>query len=158
MSWFPWTHWGPDKMAVISQMTFSRAFSWMKMFAFRLNWNQIMAWCWWGNKPMSEPMMIRLQTRMRVTRLQWVEMSVNGVPRFWSGKLPWILCHYVSPHSLLSITCSNHLCCRIGYKVSKQYLLNYTIYEIWTVYWLVWHGILWGYHSTNNKDGANTKH
>ena len=30
------THWGRDKMAVISQTTFSNAFSWMKMYEFRL--------------------------------------------------------------------------------------------------------------------------
>ena len=35
------THWGPDKMAVIFQTTFSNAFSWMKMNEFRLrfHWN-----------------------------------------------------------------------------------------------------------------------
>ena len=35
------THWGRDKMDAISQTTFSSAFSWMKMFEFRLNfhWN-----------------------------------------------------------------------------------------------------------------------
>ena len=32
----PVTHWGRDKMAVISQTTFSNAFSWMKMYDFRL--------------------------------------------------------------------------------------------------------------------------
>ena len=31
------THWGRGKMDAISQTTFSRAFSWMKMFEFRLN-------------------------------------------------------------------------------------------------------------------------
>ena len=30
------THWGRDKMDVISQTTFSSTFSWMKMFEFRL--------------------------------------------------------------------------------------------------------------------------
>ena len=30
------THWGRDKMAAISQTTFSNAFSWMKMYEFRL--------------------------------------------------------------------------------------------------------------------------
>ena len=30
------THWGRDKMDAISQTTFSSAFSWMKMFEFRL--------------------------------------------------------------------------------------------------------------------------
>ena len=35
------THWGRDKMDAISQTTFSRAFSWMKIFEFRLkfHWN-----------------------------------------------------------------------------------------------------------------------
>ena len=35
------THWGRDKMAAISQTTFSNAFSWMKMHEFRLrfHWN-----------------------------------------------------------------------------------------------------------------------
>ena len=33
------THWGRDKMAAISQTTFSRAFSWMKMFEFRLKFH-----------------------------------------------------------------------------------------------------------------------
>ena len=31
-----WTHWGRDKMDAISQTIFSSAFSWMKMFEFRL--------------------------------------------------------------------------------------------------------------------------
>ena len=30
------THWGRDKMAAVSQTMFSNAFSWMKMFEFRL--------------------------------------------------------------------------------------------------------------------------
>ena len=33
------THWGRDKMAAISQTTFSNAFSWMKMFKFRLRFH-----------------------------------------------------------------------------------------------------------------------
>ena len=35
------THWGRDKMDAISQTTFSNAFSWMKMFVYRLkfHWN-----------------------------------------------------------------------------------------------------------------------
>ena len=34
--WTHWlTHWGRDKMAAIFQMTFSNAFSWMKMYEFR---------------------------------------------------------------------------------------------------------------------------
>ena len=68
------THWGPDKMAAISQ-TFSNAFSWMKMleFWFKFHWSlflrfeltilhtalvQIMAWRWLGDKPLSEPTMV----------------------------------------------------------------------------------------------------
>ena len=33
------THWGRDKMDAISQTTFSSAFSWMKMFEFRLKFH-----------------------------------------------------------------------------------------------------------------------
>ena len=33
------THWGRDKMDAISQATFSSAFSWMKMFEFRLKFH-----------------------------------------------------------------------------------------------------------------------
>ena len=38
------THWGRDKMDAISQTTFSNAFSWMKMFEFRLkfHWNMFL--------------------------------------------------------------------------------------------------------------------
>ena len=36
-SWL--THWGPDKMAAISQTTFSNVFSWMKMYEFRLRFH-----------------------------------------------------------------------------------------------------------------------
>ena len=33
---------------------------------------QIMAWCRPGDKPLSEPMMVRLQTHICITRPQWV--------------------------------------------------------------------------------------
>ena len=33
------THWGQDKMAAISQTAFSNAFSWMKMYEFRLKFH-----------------------------------------------------------------------------------------------------------------------
>ena len=33
------THWGRDKMATIFQTTFSNAFSWMKMYEFRLRFH-----------------------------------------------------------------------------------------------------------------------
>ena len=33
------THWGRDKMDAISHMTYSSAFSWMKMLEFRLNFH-----------------------------------------------------------------------------------------------------------------------
>ena len=35
----PSTHWGPDKMAAISQTTLSITFSWMKMLELRLNFH-----------------------------------------------------------------------------------------------------------------------
>ena len=74
-----WTHlistyWDRDKIAAISQTTFSNVFSWMKMFEFWLKISlkflpkgpidkmaalvQIMAWRRTGDKPLSEPMMV----------------------------------------------------------------------------------------------------
>ena len=66
-------HWGLDKMVAISQMMFSNAFSWRKTFEFQIifHWNMFIgsnwqnaifggekAWCWTGDKPFSEPMMV----------------------------------------------------------------------------------------------------
>ena len=75
-------------MATILQTTFSEPFSWMKVYKFQLifHWSfvpkgpinnipalvQIMAWHWPGDKPFSEPMMVRLLTHICVTRPQWV--------------------------------------------------------------------------------------
>ena len=82
------THWGRDKMDAISQTTFSIAFSWMRMFEFRLRLLkfvpkgpindipalvQIMAWRRLGDKPLSESMMVSLPTHVCVTRPQWVK-------------------------------------------------------------------------------------
>ena len=92
------THWGWD----IFQTTFSNAFSFMKMFQFRLRfhwsllfslknkpqWNlnrglinnipalvQIMAWRRPGDKPLFEPMVVSLLTHICVTRPQWVKVT-----------------------------------------------------------------------------------
>ena len=83
------THWGLDKMAAIFSTTYSNAFSWMKMYEFGIKISlkfvpkgpisnipalvQIMAWHWPGNKPLSEPMMVRLLTYICVTWPQWVK-------------------------------------------------------------------------------------
>ena len=37
--WLSLTHWGRDKMAAISQTIFSNAFSWIKMYEFRLSFH-----------------------------------------------------------------------------------------------------------------------
>ena len=36
-----------------------------------------MAWCWPGDKPLSEPMMVSLLTHICVTRPQWVNITIN---------------------------------------------------------------------------------
>ena len=68
------THWGQDKMAVIFRTIFSNAFSWMKMYEFRLN-------CHW-----------RFFLRVHLTIFQqWFRpgggtpyvMGDTYVPRFW---------------------------------------------------------------------------
>ena len=68
----------PKQLAAILGATLSNAFSWMKIYEFQLqfhwnlflwvqittfqHWFQIMAWHQPGNKPLSEPMMVRLTT------------------------------------------------------------------------------------------------
>ena len=84
----PLTHWDQAKIAATSQ-TFSNVFSSIKMDECRyiFHWNlgqinnipalvQIMAWCRSGNKPLSEPMMVRLPTHIYATMPYWV----NSVP------------------------------------------------------------------------------
>ena len=106
------THWGRDKMNAISQTTFSSAFSWMKIFEFRLkfHWSffpkgsinipalvQIMAWRRSGDKPLSEPMMVNLPTHICVTRPQWVKKPSSGPQNccwdacIWCAIIKWIL-------------------------------------------------------------------
>ena len=84
------THWVRNKMGVIFQTTFWNVFSWMKIYQFQLrcHWGlflrpinnipalvQIMAWHRPGNKPLPEPMMVRLPTHICVTRPQWVKFK-----------------------------------------------------------------------------------
>ena len=71
------THWGRDKMAAIFPTTFSTTFSWMKKFELLTIDNipalvLIMAWRRPGDKPLSEPMLVRSPTHTCVTRPQWV--------------------------------------------------------------------------------------
>ena len=94
------THWGRDKMASISQTTFSSEFFLMKTFDFQLKkfvpkrlFNnipalvQIMAWHRSGDKALSVPMMVSLPMHICITRPQWVtsmgpgRCGTNYIPR-----------------------------------------------------------------------------
>ena len=90
MGIFGLTHWNRAKIDAILQTTFSNGFSWMKMYEFRLtfHWSgprgpinniptlvQIMAWRRPGDKPLSEPMMVRSPTHICVTELNWVKLD-----------------------------------------------------------------------------------
>ena len=76
------THWGRDKMAVIFHTTFSNENVWIPIkismkFVPKGPINNIptlvpiMTRCRPGNKPLSEPMMVRLPTHICVSRPQW---------------------------------------------------------------------------------------
>ena len=99
------THWGRDKMAAIFQTTFSNGFSWMKMYEFRLTfrWSlvQVMAWRRPGDKPLSEPMMVRLLTHL------YASLGLNGIrvndmvisscqSCYWSLSCKLLKCHLLS--------------------------------------------------------------
>ena len=78
----------PRKMAAISKTTVSNTFSWMKMYEFQISLKfvpqgpisnipaliQKMARRQSGDKPLSEPMMVRLLTHICITQPQWVKM------------------------------------------------------------------------------------
>ena len=79
------TYWGHDKTANVLQATFSIAFSWMKMYKFRLRFPRSvfprvklamfqhwLAWRRSDDKPLSETMMVSLLTHICVTRPQRV--------------------------------------------------------------------------------------
>ena len=80
-------------MAAISQTTLSNAYSWMKMLEIWLIFHQslflrfqsidnipalveIMAWRRPGDKPLSEPVIVRLLMHICVSRLQWVKVVI----------------------------------------------------------------------------------
>ena len=83
------THWGGDKWPTIFQMTFSNGFSWNENVWIAINISlkfvprglinyiptlvQVMAWRRPGDKPLSEPMMVRLPMHICVTRPQWIK-------------------------------------------------------------------------------------
>ena len=97
------THWGRDKMAAISQTTFSNAFSSMKMFEFRLQFQwlkfvpkvpinnipelvQIIAWRQPGDKPLSEQMLVGSLTHIFAIRPQWVkQFDCSGPYSYMDG-------------------------------------------------------------------------
>ena len=105
----PLTHWCWGKMAGIFQMIFSNAFSSIKLYECRLgfHWSfflkkpiQIMAWCWLGDKSLSEPMMVSLLMHICITRPQWVKrihrvdrMDVLSICVFLdcTNFIPWCL-------------------------------------------------------------------
>ena len=90
------SYWGRDKMAAMFQTTFSNGFSWKKMFEFWLKFHrslfprvqltnipalvQIMAWRRPGDKPLYEPMLVKLPTHICVTRPQWVIKWDHVIP------------------------------------------------------------------------------
>ena len=108
------THWGRDKMDAVFQAAFPNTFTSTKMLEFRLkfHWSftesplnnipaliQIKTWHRPGDRPLSEPMMVILRTKICVTRLQWVNwrqhwlhMSQDVSNRFntlWSSDAIW---------------------------------------------------------------------
>ena len=96
---------------VIFQTTFSNTFSWMEIYEFRWQfwWSlflrvqlaivqhlvHIMAWCKPDDKPLSEPMMVRISTNICVTCPQWVnKLRPQQIDyRFADDNLRCILLH-----------------------------------------------------------------
>ena len=105
----PLTHWGRNKMDAISQTTFYFKCIFLNEHVWipnkislkivpkgPINNNaalvQVMAWRRLGDKPLSEPMMLRLPTHICVTRPQWVK------ERFDSTRTPLISFQVLCSH------------------------------------------------------------
>ena len=95
------THWGRDKMAANLQTTLSKAFSWMKVFEFRLKFHwglflrvqlsifQLWFRQWLGaDQAPPEPMVVSVLTHICVTRPQWVKGLANLAFTNFSSKTP----------------------------------------------------------------------
>ena len=104
------THWGWNKMAAISQTTFSNAFSWNENVWIAINISpkfvhkgqinnipalvQIMAWRRSGDKPLSEPMMAYLND---VYMRHSASMSLHTFQTHfvkWKMFIFWLKCHW----------------------------------------------------------------
>ena len=124
-------HWGRDKMSAISQTTFSNAFSWMKMYGFRLrfhlslfeltiyqNWFRI----WLGTDQAISHFLNqwwpRLPTHTSVTRPQWINdmhclLTQTRYPGFFYMSIRfWV----IWSHSYLSSRFWLSLCQVVGYR------------------------------------------
>ena len=102
-------HWGRGQMAAILQMTFSKAFSWIKIFEFQLKFH----WClfqsvqliisqywfrWWlGAKPLPEPIMTSPDAFIYITRLQYNNGNLLRCNFYKLSMMTSILCHVRAP-------------------------------------------------------------
>ena len=129
-------------MDAISQTPSSSAFSWMKMFEFRLKfqWSpkgpinnipalvKIMAWRRSGDKPLSEPVMVRLRTQICITRPQWVNIWYLYTCRDcgnWLTSAIWYMSNKIISWSVSFNICTR-FCCRVISSVLSVF--------IWLIY------------------------
>ena len=64
---------------------------------------QIMAWRQQGDKPLSEPMMVRLSKHKCVPQPQWVKESISSLLMSWRCKEPGHQLPWPSSHSIFQI-------------------------------------------------------
>ena len=71
---------------------------------------QMMAWHWPGDKPLSEPIMVRLPTHICVTRPQWVKMFELKYIRLENNQEIFYKCIMIYVHRLSSFSYSDEKC------------------------------------------------
>ena len=145
------TVWALNKMAAISQKTFSNAFSLRNIFvfAFLFNWNllpgvsidnrsalvQVMAWRRRGDKPLPETMM-----HIHITRLQWVKL-LYGTVSSCSVMVNKKLLQSFLPQSTSLIEFTDMLEIHVSHAVLDCF--NTTKHgDTWTYLFTWWHGNL----------------
>ena len=130
------TYWGRDKMAVVSQTILSNAFSWMKMhewISLKISLKlvpkgpinnipalvQVMAWRRPGEKPLTEPMVVKLQT------LGLNELITNHYHQVLNGCPQWTQITASKGTVTLNIT-KPHIAHSVGISPQKIYSKYFT--------------------------------
>ena len=128
-NWAPLVHWDNDKMADISQMTFSNAFPWNQSFVFWYQWWLIVYWTLWNkfqsnfnrNKTFS---LIKLHLEMLFAKWCPFCLALFVLTTFCTGNL---IVHLLKPESCPDANFRDHF---VYAPANERWRYNVTLFLI----------------------------